>query len=160
VLAHDPVGQITATVSDGLQQLQMIGLSEFVPAAQQAFPYLPPIHEERMTSSQVWTQNFPIEFFSQLTIWITLSSFVYVVVALVAKWRVISTPLKVFCFVILLCQPLNALICGGLSGPHERYQSRLTWLIPLAALLLYYQTREGAARGRLVSRPRKILPTI
>ncbi|MGH6877860.1 MAG: hypothetical protein ACREHV_10855 [Rhizomicrobium sp.] len=29
----------------------------------------------------------------------------------------------------------NAIICGVLSGPHDRYQSRLIWLAPLAALL-------------------------
>jgi hypothetical protein len=29
----------------------------------------------------------------------------------------------------------NAAITGGLSGPHDRYQSRIMWLAPLTALL-------------------------
>ncbi len=29
----------------------------------------------------------------------------------------------------------NALICGGLSGAYDRYQSRVEWLIPLCALI-------------------------
>jgi len=29
----------------------------------------------------------------------------------------------------------NAIVCGVLSGPHDRYQSRLIWLAPLAVLL-------------------------
>ncbi len=29
----------------------------------------------------------------------------------------------------------NALICGALSGPYDRYQSRVEWLIPLCVLL-------------------------
>jgi hypothetical protein len=30
----------------------------------------------------------------------------------------------------------NALATGGLSKPHERYQARIAWLLPFAALLL------------------------
>jgi hypothetical protein len=30
----------------------------------------------------------------------------------------------------------NALICGALSNPHDRYQSRLLWTVPFALLLL------------------------
>jgi hypothetical protein len=32
----------------------------------------------------------------------------------------------------------NAVICGTLSGVFDRYQSRMSWLIPLAALLLLF----------------------
>ncbi|HEX4198647.1 MAG TPA: hypothetical protein VHZ26_14510 [Caulobacteraceae bacterium] len=39
----------------------------------------------------------------------------------------------------------NALICGGLSGPYDRYQSRVEWLIPFCALLGLVQ---WAARRR------------
>ncbi|MGH7044298.1 MAG: hypothetical protein ACREFY_19510, partial [Acetobacteraceae bacterium] len=36
---------------------------------------------------------------------------------------------------VLLTLALNALVTGGLSGPHARYQSRVMWLPVLAALL-------------------------
>jgi hypothetical protein len=42
----------------------------------------------------------------------------------------------------------NAFLCGALSGPYSRYQSRVEWLIPLCALLLLNQWLErmrGAA---------------
>ena len=29
----------------------------------------------------------------------------------------------------------NAVATGALSGPHDRYQARIAWLLPLAALL-------------------------
>ena len=153
VLVYDPMGQITATLSDGLQQLKMIGLSDISAGAEQAFPGLPRLHADHMASSQLRKQNFPIEFFSQLTILVAIFSFVFVAVALITHWQAVTTAQKVFYFLIFLSQPLNALICGGLSGPHERYQARLTWLIPLAALLLYFQLREAAAdvRHRAVS---------
>ena len=40
-----------------------------------------------------------------------------------------------FLALVLLALPLNALITGGLSGPHDRYQSRVMWLPPLLAAL-------------------------
>jgi hypothetical protein len=30
----------------------------------------------------------------------------------------------------------NAIVCGALSNPHDRYQSRLIWLAPFALALL------------------------
>ena len=40
-----------------------------------------------------------------------------------------------FLALVLVALPVNALILGGLSGPHDRYQSRVMWLPPLLAAL-------------------------
>lgn len=43
----------------------------------------------------------------------------------------------------------NAFICGALSNPHDRYQSRLAWLAPLAAGVIgacWWRLRSGSAR--------------
>jgi hypothetical protein len=48
------------------------------------------------------------------------------------SWR---PPLAGFLVLVLLAVPLNALITGGLSGPHDRYQSRVMWLPTLLAAL-------------------------
>jgi hypothetical protein len=40
-----------------------------------------------------------------------------------------------FIIAILLALLGNAAITGGLSGPHDRYQSRIMWLPPALALL-------------------------
>lgn len=40
---------------------------------------------------------------------------------------------------------LNAAICGALSGPHDRYQARVAWLVPLLAVGLWLSPR---AAGR------------
>jgi hypothetical protein len=101
-----------------------------------------------MISSRLWQQNFSIAFFSKLTILVAILSLIFIVVTLIKHWSAISIPQKLFCFVIFSGQLANALICGGLSGPHERYQARLAWLIPLVALLLYYQIRKTAAAAR------------
>ncbi|MEA1647577.1 hypothetical protein UAJ10_00920 [Nitrospirillum sp. BR 11164] len=36
----------------------------------------------------------------------------------------------------------NALICGALSNPHDRYQNRLVWLVPLFVLALNTRLRQ------------------
>jgi len=55
-----------------------------------------------------------------------------------------------FIALALLVLPLNALITGGLSGPHDRYQSRVMWLPPLLAALAII-TISNRVRGRPAS---------
>ena len=47
------------------------------------------------------------------------------------RWK-----LAAFLSMILLGLAGNALICGALSNPHDRYQSRLIWLAPFAVSLV------------------------
>ncbi|MEO1967896.1 MAG: hypothetical protein ABGW87_04185 [Sphingomonadaceae bacterium] len=48
----------------------------------------------------------------------------------------------------------NAAICGGLSGPHARYQMRIIWLLPYAAGLLAF-ARAAAYSYRSGDDPRR-----
>jgi hypothetical protein len=139
VFAYDPVGQISAWLNDGSQQLKMVGISEFISDSEQALRSVPRAHAERMARSSVLRKDFPTETFSELTSFAAMLSLMFVLVTLIRDWKDVSAEQKIFCFVILLGEVSNALICGGLSGPHERYQARLTWLIPLVALLLAYE---------------------
>jgi len=50
--------------------------------------------------------------------------------------RNISHPCKAIFFWIAVGVLLNAAICGGISANESRYQARVIWLIPLAALLV------------------------
>lgn len=45
----------------------------------------------------------------------------------------------------------NALICGALSGNAERYQSRVTWLVPLVAAFLLADRRAARDRSGFVA---------
>lgn len=46
---------------------------------------------------------------------------------------------------LMLAIPLNAAVCGMLSGPFARYEMRMLWLIPLAALMLLAAWRQARA---------------
>ncbi len=48
---------------------------------------------------------------------------------------------------VLVGVTANAAATGALSGPHDRYQARIAWLLPLAALLAW-------PGGNRASRPR------
>ena len=39
------------------------------------------------------------------------------------------------CYVVLVLV-INAGVCGALSGPVDRYQARLMWLVPMTAVLI------------------------
>jgi hypothetical protein len=55
-----------------------------------------------------------------------------------------------FLAISLLALPLSAAITGGLSGPHDRYQSRIVWLPAAVAFL----TVPALSRRNVVSRAR------
>jgi peptidoglycan/LPS O-acetylase OafA/YrhL len=48
---------------------------------------------------------------------------------------------------VLVAAIVNAAVCGALSGPHDRYQSRLLWL--LAACCISLVMEWGFARGTI-----------
>jgi hypothetical protein len=117
----------------------MIGLSYFPQAADEALANLPRVYAEPLARSPVGRKDFPVAIFSALTSFAATLSFIFVGVTLIKYWKTVSVEQKIFCFVIIFGLMLNAFICGALSGPHERYQARLLWLIPVLALILYYE---------------------
>ena len=52
---------------------------------------------------------------------------------------------------LLLAVVVNAAVCGILSGPFARYQARIVWLVPLAAMLLV-AGRRGPGGGETALR--------
>ena len=54
-------------------------------------------------------------------------------------------PAILYAAAVLVALLANAVITGGLSGPHDRYQSRIMWLPPLVAMLGAASVRRAAA---------------
>ena len=52
---------------------------------------------------------------------------------------------------VLLALLGNAFICGALSSPHDRYQSRLIWAAVFAAMLLVGRRGPHQAMRRLTT---------
>jgi hypothetical protein len=143
VLAHDPEAEFFAALNYTFQQLKMIGLSDFRAAADEALPRLPKDYGGAMAESAMGRKAFPLASFSAIAIFSTLFSCVFAAILLIRYWIIISPEQKLFCLVLAASELANAFVCGVLSGPHERYQARLSWLYPLLLLTLYFTTKRS-----------------
>ncbi|NOD49785.1 MULTISPECIES: hypothetical protein [unclassified Ruegeria] len=56
----------------------------------------------------------------------------------------IEPPLKLFALFILIGIAVNALVCGGVSQPADRYGARVMWLLPFTAAFLFLVQRSSA----------------
>ena len=140
VLAYDPMGQIIGWAKDAFDQLTMAGLSDFLAVSDETISNLPSAHAERWAQTAVGEKKFPIAIFSWITVAAAIFALIFTGASLARRWTVIPPELKLFFFVVLFCEISNAVICGALSGPHDRYQARLTWLLPLVGLIVYSET--------------------
>jgi hypothetical protein len=73
----------------------------------------------------------------------SLAALLAVLVWTMRTGRTSDGALPLFVLAALLA---NAIICGTLSGPHDRYQSRLIWLAPFAAVLAYMSSPQNRVR--------------
>ena len=59
----------------------------------------------------------------------------------------VAPPLKLFALFILIGIAVNALVCGGVSQPADRYGARVMWLLPFTAAFLLLVQRSGPPRA-------------
>ena len=138
VFASDPIGQSEAWLIDFLRQMRMFGLSDYLTKAEGIKAKLPKAYAEQLANSGIWTGAFnqmAIEAVFNATL---IMSLAIICMILGLRWQAIPPKHRRFYFVILSGVLLNALICGVLSGPHERYQARVIWLLPLAAAMMCF----------------------
>jgi len=72
-------------------------------------------------------------------------SFVVIVIALVRP-RSVPGDVKLFALFILIGIAVNALVCGGVSQPADRYGARVMWLLPFTAAILLLVQRSKTPR--------------
>ena len=86
--------------------------------------------------SRAYQQKMPVTFVEWATVASVLASLVLVALtvrAIVRRERKL-TPVTAFLLLLVLGILINAAICGAFSTPRGRYQMRLIWVLPLAAL--------------------------
>jgi len=164
VLAFDPVGQLKASLGDFLEQISRFGVNEFA--------YTPTIRSvvaENLTGdarnvflqSGLYKETFPLWSVDAVLKMITLVSAVYLLGMAAASLlgfgskrapvgeQADSASFAVLMATILLGVVANAAVTGILSTPHERYQARVIWLVPLAAALVFLRRRAVEMPGRV-----------
>jgi hypothetical protein len=141
VIAHDPWGQLSASLNDAAAQLIEIGLSEFQYDASEKQGFaakIPSEHLEKLRASAAFRGTMPIRFFSAVIQITVLIAGIVVVWAFLRRSHrptvaTAALPITVWILIGIL---VNAAVCGILSGPHDRYSARVAWLLPFAAILI------------------------
>ena len=127
-VAADPAGQLGASLADVARQTVRFGLDDFVLGRGAAvtpddytFVYLP------LAPAAVWgLGGFTVLLYAATAAGLLTLALLWQGGRLDGRDR----QLVLFVLGALL---LNAAVCGALSGPHARYQSRVVWLVPLLA---------------------------
>jgi len=148
VIADDPLAWLRSAARNAWQQLSWFGVPEFNYNELQKANFrqrIPQPHLAVLLASRAGQGTMPVAIMGRVIYAATLASLLAVAVW---GWRHrrdgLDTPAAAFVALVLAGLLANALICGLLSTPHDRYQARVIWLLPLLAGLLALRARPAA----------------
>jgi hypothetical protein len=150
VVRSDPKGVLLSSSRDALLQLEQMGLTDFSwfrPWADAVEAKLPDDYRAAFRASASYRDVMPIAEAYALQVAVLIAS-VAVLIAVVARsgWRrQLAREQLLMLAIVAIGFVLNDVICGVLSGPHDRYGARVSWLVPFAALAVGFAL-SGAAR--------------
>lgn len=127
-LGADVVAQLITTDLEDLRQAEKAG----------DFRQLLPVELlDRMRKTQVWQDSTVLDRLHEREVVLSVSSAFFLLACLLFRRRLGLRESDVWLIVMVLAGVLlNALICGVLTSPWGRFQARLSWCLPLLALLL------------------------
>ena len=109
---------------------------------------LPEPFLDHAKQSRAYQQQMPVTFVEWTTVAAVLASLVAVALTVrtILRREKRLTPTASFLLFLVLGILINAAICGAFSTPRGRYQMRLIWVLPLAAMATC-RMRVGRAEG-------------
>ena len=151
VLAARPFGTILALGGNAAEQLGMNSIKMTIPneAVIRNAKSLSGLPEAQLAvlDNIVLTRDQPwLSPVNSIHATIYLISAIVVIGLLLWPGRV-APPLKLFALFILIGIAVNALVCGGVSQPADRYGARVMWLLPFTAAFLLLVQRSGPPRA-------------
>jgi hypothetical protein len=153
-LAREPLGVLRAATANALRQLGMARVGDVLgpenlqaSVAMQLAIGFPPAEQARFAGSlqaRGLLRAVAAPFLALHPAALLLGA-----AGVLLAWRRAAAVGDLRCLGLMLCVlvgiTVNAAATGALSGPHDRYQARIAWLLPLAALLAAAPRRVGAA---------------
>lgn len=148
-LKFDTPGQVGASIRNSIRQATLLSLPEFQYPEKRRREFeakLPDENFERMRSTAAFRGEMPIEEFSVVSYLLAIAGITYLIYASIRSRRrperskLISVRVA---WLIVLGISLNAIVVGSLSTPHHRYQARVIWLLPVIALIMDFERRQG-----------------
>lgn len=138
VFKQYPFAVMQTTAKNFFSQLTMLGLEEFnypVVMVNEFSEKIPAQDFEQLQHSKASNAVFP----SKLSEGLILAG--VLLATLICAWRAPAYsrhhPMFWVTMGVLAGMLINAFVCGALSTPHDRYQARIIWLLPLLAFYLY-----------------------
>jgi hypothetical protein len=162
VLKYDPLGVVAAAAENSGLQFLSSGLAEFdmsAPTDRGLANKLPAQYRARFRASAAYKGTVPTQTWSgigMVLFWSGLLSLVLILFTGRLRRRLHPgrTDPAVW---VLVGVVINAVVCGTMSGPHDRYQARVAWLIPFVAIALLLEL----ARLRRTNHPKPdVLPRL
>jgi hypothetical protein len=146
VLRYDPLGEATAMARNTLKQIGMVSMFEFNLNRDDRNEFrqeLPPRYLKAAEQTRSWDDSMPVALMSTVVLIVLLMAASYVVwIILLPRYRSIDDRnLERLAVIVIIGILLNAFVCGAMSDPYDRYQSRVVWLVPLVAALVYLRSK-------------------
>lgn len=152
VLKFDPFGQLAASLQGFFEQLGRFSLKEFTytdSLRDLTLETLPPNQRAAFVDSALYRGTFPLR---------PVDGLIHAALAAAGAYLLWSTaraaaqpgwpapadgPFLVFAVLVVGGVVANAAVTGILSTPHDRYQARVIWLIPLLAMIVFLRRKRG-----------------
>lgn len=151
VLQSRPVELLRSSLGAIGRQAGMIKLSEFhydEGTREHLRRKLPAADQERASRSPAYLGRLPTRFVGRLVLPLSLASLAIIAVACTRTrqpGRALSRA-TLFALTILAGIVLNVVISGAISTPHDRYNMRALWLLPILALALLPMLKRSSTR--------------
>jgi hypothetical protein len=149
-LAFDPLGQAVAAVRNTAKQIGLVGLSDFNYDAQTRrflSERVPRFYMEELKATRAWSQTMPTRVMSGVIRASAVLAALYLLgCALALGKAALRDRMLVLAAALVGGTIVNAAVCGTLSSPADRYQARVIWLLPLAAMLVSQRPRAASWR--------------
>jgi hypothetical protein len=142
-LSYDPIGVALAMLKDTVEQIGKFSMDDINYDDEKRAVYLaqiPPSYLSVAERTRAWEGTLPGVTLSAIVLGSSLASLAYLFGFLVFLDKRVAgrdPDLRRFSVIVAAGVLINAFVCGALSGPEDRYQARVIWLIPLLAGLIY-----------------------
>lgn len=145
VLLHQPLRQVVVSLRNAGEQAGLLQATEFAYTAQDKATFerkLPASYLAAMKQTPAFLGRVPILGLSVLSY---LSTAIGLICCLTlffcGRYQQVRRPERLLLFtgLVVFAVVANAAVCGIMSGPHDRYEARVAWLIPAIALMGSFQ---------------------
>jgi hypothetical protein len=137
VAGERPLQVLVAAAKNSVVQLLSVDLTNFNYSDGNRDRFRKTIPPELLSSlqqTQAYRDGMPTRIAEVSTAALSLFSLLFLLVFLArSRSAVSSNHVRAYCLCVLAAIAINAVICGALSGPKGRYETRLIWILPVVA---------------------------